>query len=149
MKEYPSIETFTELVGEYLQDGFITASDLLILSEVILAMKDPCDAVVSDVNEPILPFSIGYVKGMTRSCSMLSLLYFLFCANVNIFSRLPVLYVSTLKVFGHAKPHGNKVDEAFENMKLSLRGDIRRAVNLIQLAMMGVFTKNETQSNHR
>lgn len=98
-------------------------------------MNDPCDALFEDI-EPIQPFSIAYVKGMTRSCSILSLLFYLFRQKVEIISRLPVLYVSILKVFGHAKPLGNKIDEAFENMKLSLRGEIRKAVNLIQLAMM-------------
>ena len=36
----------------------------------------------------------------------------------------------------HSQPSGNKVDEAVENMKISLRGEVRRSVNVVQLAMM-------------
>ena len=102
----------------------------------MLDLDNKCHSLFTDVPNPAKPFSLSYIKGMGRSCSLLALLHLFKEWQVDIESEFPVLHTSILKVWGHCKPCGNKVDEGLENMRVSLRGSLRKAMNLIDIVIM-------------
>ena len=81
LKEYPTLQVFGELIEQYIVEGFIKSSDPLIFSDVV-TLPTPCPTLVEDEQDGIYPFTIGYVKGMARSCNVLALLHCLWRASM-------------------------------------------------------------------
>ena len=137
LKPFPPMDVFREHIEQFIQDGFLSAGDPLIASEV-KGDLNTCGVVFGrPALNTIRPFTIAWVKGMARSCSLLSLLFLLQSyQNGDWEKEFPKLHQTAGRIFIHCNPFQNKMDEAIENMKISLRGAIRRAVNVIQLAFM-------------
>ena len=137
LKTYPTMEVFDELLHQILQDGFCTQSEPLLYSQVLENFNGDLDAPWKDQDpQPLKPFTVPFTKGAARSITLHALLLYSWKNSLDLEHRLPKVHESILKIYGHCRAHGSKVDEALKNMKLSLRGSIRRKTNLIQLAMM-------------
>lgn len=80
--------------------------------------------------------SIGYTKGMARSCSLLAFLYWCKEASVDLAARHEQLWKSILTIYVQHKKHESRVEEALDNMKISLKGDVRRKASLPQQALI-------------
>lgn len=68
LRPYPTNETFFALVEQFLVDGFLTSGDPLWFA---------CEDSEDNKNEPLPTFWVGYIKGMARACSLLTLLHYL------------------------------------------------------------------------
>ena len=137
LKTFPTLEVFEELLNQILQDGFCTQSEPSLYSQVIENFNGDLNAPWKDQDpQPLKPFTVPFTKGAARCITLHAILVYCWKEGVSLETRLPKVHESILKIYGHCRAHGSKVDEALENMKLSLRGSIRRKTNLIQLAMM-------------
>ena len=79
---------------------------------------------------------LGYVKGEGRSITLHASLVWCWVTNVDLAACHPVLYSSILEIRVHMCKPRNLMATALVNMKLSARGDVRRANNLIQICYM-------------
>ena len=73
---------------------------------------------------------------MARISSVISLLYWCWEQNINLREQHPKLYDSVRAVYVHHLIKQSKVEEALSTMKLNARGNIRRATNVIQIAVI-------------
>ena len=147
LKPFPTYDVFNDLTSQILKDGFVTATDPLIVSEVmpspfindtdIIGVTEmvPVFGEIGNANT-MKPFTLAWVKGMARGCCLLTILHLLRKFQICLEQQFPALHRTAGKIYVYNRPFGNKVDEALENMKLSLRGSIRKIVNVIQLAFM-------------
>ena len=90
--------------------------------------------------------------------SLLSLLHFCWAEGLDIKAHHPELWGSVLRIWVNHVEHQSKIDEAIHTMKMSSRGSIRKAVNVIQTVVMiqnlyshgltdvGVFVRKWNQS---
>jgi hypothetical protein len=137
LKPPPGSSLFGQLTEQILMDGFLTSGDpLLVVQPTMdcgLVQLWPPEVVGS---EPLRTASLGYVKGMARTSSLLMLLHYCFKNSVDLKTVHPQLYTSVLKIFVHHMPSQTKQDEALKNLKLSARGSIRKMANVIQIAQI-------------
>ena len=139
MRPYPSIDVFCQLVENIMADGLETSSEPLLVIQ-------PDELVDNNVEmswpglpaheAPLKGFSIGYTKGMARMCTALSLLHWIWENGIDIKEGYPELYESFRAVHIHHTKQATKMDEAIDNMKISCRGSIRKAPNVLQIAVM-------------
>lgn len=130
-------QTAMLLVEQYLKDGFMTQLEPLLITQP----NELRDAMGCDVPwagtcrecAPLMPHSLGYVKGKARSTSLLMMLHWAMGAKFD----LPTMFLESARVvYGHALTMKSKMDEAMMNMKMSVRGSIRKAPNVIQTVIM-------------
>ena len=79
---------------------------------------------------------MGYVKGVARTSVLLCLLLFLKLEDLNPEEASPKLASSALDIRAHIFSTGTRADEALENMRLSVRGSIRTAPNVISTVII-------------
>ena len=137
LKPLPTLEVYEELSHQILQDGFMTQTEPLLFAQVLENMNTGCEPPWKAQDpQPMKPFQVPFTKGSARTLTLHALLLEVWMQGMNLEARLPAVHASITRIYGHCRVHGSKVDEALENMKISLRGSIRRRTNLIQLAMM-------------
>lgn len=135
------IDIAKELAGLYIQNGFISGSQPLVLAQpegtsgcCPYALKGPWE---KDAGSSVLkPFSLGYLKGFARASSLLMVLHRSMVLQLDLKKCLPLLYDSVCKISVHCFKQNSRVDEALMNMKMSASGSVRKAVNLIQCVYM-------------
>ena len=137
LKPPPSVYVFKALASQLYKDGFVTVSEPL----VVVQSRDPQMYYLNktpwhSAAVPISAFSLGYVKGMARVTSLLAMLHCLHKRGVCIETGLPVLYKTVQVVYVLHPAQATKMDEAFQNMKLSARGSICKKTNIIQTVTM-------------
>ena len=128
MKPAPGKDVTRQLCENYLKDGFITAGEPLLVSQPE-ELQLQCGAGHA-------PHSVGYIKGQARSLTLLALLRYCYSKNIDLKEVHPVLWQSVCKIYVVKITYSTKADEALANMKLSARGSIRRANNLVVTVMM-------------
>jgi hypothetical protein len=79
---------------------------------------------------------VGYIKGKARTSSAFALLHWCFENNVDLLTEHPKLHASFREVWAHPISVSSKLDEGLLNMKLPVRGSIRKANNIIQTVLM-------------
>lgn len=138
LKPPPEFGLFNNLVEQYLLHGFMTSNEpLLIVQSSSQAVGLRCKVFWDSPNaEPLWPFALGYMKGMARSCALLALLHHCTRQKIDIKLASQQLYDSILRVYVHHVWQASKLDEAMANMRLSCAGSLRKAVNVIQMAVM-------------
>lgn len=142
-KPPPFKGTCSELMDEMLMDGFVTSGDPLVIQqppEYMAGVEDEAGLVCSTpwsettVGMPFLhATSLGYVKGMARSCTVLCMVHVAWKKNYDLASRLPKFYGTLLRIYAIHSPAGSKREIALLNMKLSCRGSIRKPPNVISI----------------
>lgn len=144
LKTVPGHGSFTELIDQFLMDGFVTSSEPLL----VVFSRDPerfaGNPIPWDQGGPgILPaFSVGYLKGMSRAASVMALLHRAFVNKWDLQSSHPVLYESLRVVYVQHMELPNKFEEGLKNMKLSARGSLRKANSVVQtVAIIRNLTK--------
>jgi hypothetical protein len=135
LKPFPGTEIWMLLTDQYLADGFCSNSEPLLVVQSV-QVSHPSWKVFWNDTDPMPSFSLGYVKGMARMSSLFALLHFCWVEGLKVKECHPVLYESVLRIWAHHVEHVNKVDEALHTMKMSSKGSIRKAVNVIQAAVM-------------
>ena len=137
LKPFPGNDVGNALVEQYTQDGFLTSGDpLLVLqpSELLTHMMEEED---SDTRErQLAPFSLGYLKGMARAASLHALLMVAWLSTMDIKANNSKLFNSIQLIHCHFRPFATKLEEGLSNLKLSVRGSIRKMSNVVQLALM-------------
>lgn len=129
LKPPPGCDITDQLVGEIFQDGFITASEPLLVTQ-------PAElALLSDEVET-QAFYLGHAKGQARAVTILSILYYFMKNEYDLKAVHPKLYESILAIYVHSMKVNSKEEEALLNMKLSCRGSIRRANNIVEVVFM-------------
>jgi hypothetical protein len=163
LKPPPGSDLFMALIEQYLCDGFLSSGDpLFVVQSVNVTWEGLSTLWAPDKGQPVLqPFSVGYMKGMARMTTLFALLHYCWAQGIDIKTAHPKLYDSVLRIWVHHAEQASKVDEAIQTMKLSARGSIRKAVNVIQLAIMiqnlfafgltdfGLFIRKWNQSSAR
>jgi hypothetical protein len=121
------------LVAEYLTDGFLSSGEPLLLSVPPTPMPNSfSDKWVTDGT--FLVQGIGYVKGQARMLVLLAMMGLLIEDSVSgdtVKQVHETLYQSVRAIYAHKLVFADKEAEIFENFKLSQRGEIRRAPNVI------------------
>ena len=139
LKPPPSQNLSVALIEQYLVEGFVTSTvdsgPLLVLERAVAPQGLP-ELWQDGTDNALQPFSLAYLKGMARSCTLLFLLHRLFVLQTDIAADLPKLHDSVCKIHCfHIKP-GSRVEEALSNMRISCRGSLRKSTNLIQAVIM-------------
>ena len=147
-KPAPFHETAIELMEEIVKDGFVTASDPLIVHQPVELLQPRYDDDLrllseeirwtpSAPTEPVLnTMSLGYVKGMARVCTVLSLIHHSWKRGYDLEARHPKLFTSLLRVWAIHTACSSKRELALTNMKLSTRGSIRKPPNVVTILYM-------------
>ena len=136
LKTPAGTDTFERIIGEVLQDGVVTAGEPLLVVQTRAPASYEGLPSFGSSTYPLPTCSRAYVKGMARISSIISLLYWRWEQNFNLREPHPKLYDSVRAVYVHHIEKHSKVEEALSNMKLSARGNIRKATNVIQIAMI-------------
>ena len=138
----------------------MTSSEPILVVQSV-QVSDPAWKTFGLDPDPMPSFSLGYVKGMARVTSLFAMLHYCWAEGFDIKACHPVLYASLLRIWAHHVEHANKIDEALHTMKMSSKGSIRKAVNVIQAAVMiqnlfahglsdfGMFVRKWNQSTAR
>jgi hypothetical protein len=84
LKGPPTITTALALIDEYLVDGFVTSTEALLVQQ----LRQP-QALAAPWKQPgqmldLTPFSLGYIKGQARACTLLALLSLVIEADLNL-----------------------------------------------------------------
>ena len=138
LKPIPGTELWMQLTEQFLADGFLSSGEPLLVVQSVDVSKPEWKIMWAELDPsgPLKSFSLGYVKGMARVSCLFALLHFCWVEGLDIRVHHPVLWESVLRVWVHHVEHPNKVEEAIHTMKMSARGSIRKAVNVIQTAVM-------------
>ena len=103
LKPAPGAELFSQLAAQISQDGFVTASEPLL----VVQSRDPANYIRNvrlwsgDGGQPLGTFSLGYLKGMARATTALTLLHRLFLLKVDLKSAHPALHENVRAVSVH------------------------------------------------
>lgn len=146
IKPYPESKVAEQLLDQYLQDGFITGGDPLLCTQPgdlqwdTDGLGDGTPIVRLWAPGPdgdlLAPRSLGYIKGMARSCTALMMLHVCFQKGLNLKDHHPRLYASLLRVYIFHAPCATKRGEALANLAHSCRGAIRRPPNVMTFTGM-------------
>jgi hypothetical protein len=140
MKPPPGHARTMGLVEQIVVDGFCTSAEPLL----VVQSRDEADIVKvpapwgsSDRDqEPIVPFSVGYMKGMLRAAVMLGIVHWCWKNNVDLATQHPMLAKSVTTIFVHHSQQSSRIEECLQNMKQSSRGSLRRMTNIIEIVFM-------------
>ena len=137
LKPLPTQNVCDQIAEEVLIDGFVTNNDPLIISQPEMHDKVTANVWPAPPNEQSLPASsLGYIKGMARSCTILMILCISWLKGWFVRDEHPQLFASVLRVHVSHLAKSTKRLEALANMKLSSRGAIRRPPNVISVVVM-------------
>ena len=139
MKPGPGKELALALAEHYLKDGFTTSGEpILAQHQVAEPMKQlPAPWEKPSTGEILQPFSVAFIKGRARITSLMGLLYRMFDGGAKkISEQNRVLWESVCVIWVQHLSQHTKEDEVLTNLKLSLRGSLRKACNVIQIAHM-------------
>lgn len=138
MNPPPFCDTVKLLADQILQDGFITAGDPMkcLQPEELktTGLPAPWSASIS-MKDALRPFSIGWIKGMSRTCTLHQILFLSMSQDppIDLETVHPKLYTSVLRIFMFHHPHSSKRSIVLHGMKDSVRGSIRRPPNIITI----------------
>ena len=141
LKPPPGRAQCLALCEQYLLDGFLTSTNesgpLLVLEGLGVATKAlPEDLWHTQCRDAMSAFSLGYLKGMARSCSLLFLLHRLMVTQVPVERELRALYATVRQVHVHHIRLASRMDEALTNMRISCRSSLRKATTTLQSVVM-------------
>jgi hypothetical protein len=134
-KPGPGREVFGELLEQYMTDGVVTASEPMIATGIVSSLEGDVTVTIP-WSGTLVPFCIGWIKGLARSTTLLASLHRLWRLEVDIKDMNPRFYDSVLAIYIHNVTVPSKMDEALMTMKFSSRGSIRKKTNIIQTVMM-------------
>jgi hypothetical protein len=127
-KPGPGREVFGGLMDQYMADGVITGSEPLIGTQTMTAPE----GVTIPWSGTLVPFSVGWIKGLARSTTLLAALHRFWKLGIKIKDHNPRFHDSVMVIYMHNVHAPSKMDEALLTMKLSSRGSIRKKTNIIQ-----------------
>ena len=138
LKPDAGTQLFEQLVEQYLSDGFVTNSEPLLVTQPS-EMQVGNQLTIHWTSSSGLAMntqSLGYVKGNARTSSALALLHWVFANGLDMLKAHPTLFDSFRAIYVHPYSIDSKLDEAMLNTKLSDRGSIRKATNIIQTVIL-------------
>ena len=143
IKPPPGKELAVQLIDFFLKEGFVTSGEPLLISmpeslvEENRGVTSPWD---SEGKVTLAPFSVGYVKGRARATSLLALLHVMYSdatfSKEDLENHCPKLIDTVTSIWAHHLRQNTKEDEVLTNLRLSLRGSLRKAANVVQMAAM-------------
>jgi len=143
LKPSPGFVTCDLLLEQILCDGFVTSGEPLMICQPASFQSSIFTDIESQLSQtwsgptPLLKVhSLGFIKGQARMQVLYSILAWCWSHDVNLKVAHPKLYETCRTVYAHPMRTANKIDEAMLNMKLSVRGAIRKQNNTIQCVMM-------------
>ena len=140
VKPAPGRDLALGLMAMYLKDGFITSGDVILMAQPLAVEKAAgLPSLWGSEESALKPFSLGYLKGRARLTSLFALLLSVFEEEVSLDdlkSFCPKLFDSVSVIWVQHMRQNSKEDEVLCNLKLSTRGSLRKAANLIQIAFM-------------
>lgn len=128
------------LAEQYVVDGFCSQGDPLLLVQSrsvhdIVSVTAPWTSN-DPTQDPITPFSVGYLKGMGRASVLLSMLHWCWKGDIDLRKDHPVLAKSVATIFVHHAQQSSRIEECLQNMKHSSRGSLRKMTNIIEVCFM-------------
>lgn len=128
----PDATTALAIVENVLVDGFKTTSGPLLVLQPASLLDDNILPKV----EPISWMSLGYVKGFTRACTVLSMIRFIQCSvkGYSFQVHFPQIYESVRAVIVYHLPQIDLVQHALTNARLTSRSSVRKPYNVITWA---------------
>ena len=125
---------FSLLMDQIMSDGFVTSSQPLLVTTPPHVVQGP--PLVVHWSGNLGTATLAYSKGAARTQTILALLRWCQLNNCSVRHGHPTLYGTLLVIFAHKIECATRLDEALLNMKLSVRGSIRTANNVIETVMM-------------
>ena len=139
-KDPPGQRLFLELLELILLDGFKTSNEPLLVTQpdelAHLGLKQPDDESGQAGDHPLAVASLGYIKGLARTQTILAFTHWIMDQKIDLHDRHPELYASMLTVYGHHLHMENRIDASMKNMKISCTGSIRKPPNTIGMVSM-------------
>lgn len=140
LKPSPGKAFCLQLAEQFLLEGFLTstshAGPLLIQERRHWLPGSDQPLLWQDAHNDLIPFSLGYLKGMARSSSLLFLLHRISGMSIDVLKELPMLHQTVSKIHCHHVKINSRVDEALCNMRMSRRGSMVKATNTLQAVIM-------------
>ena len=85
---------------------------------------------------PLPMFGLSYLKGLRRVTSLMMILHYCKVNGVDIKKNLPELFESVVKIRVHHVAQSSLAEETFSCMKISAKGSMRRACNVVEMVVM-------------
>jgi hypothetical protein len=122
-------------MDQYLTDGFETAGDPLFVTQPETLWNQGL-VRLWDCPEPLATASLGYMKGMARTNTLLSFLHWCMESHIDLKDVHSKLHRTICKIYVHHQIMDSRMDEALKNMKISCKGSLRKPPNVISIAGM-------------
>ncbi|CAK0804884.1 unnamed protein product [Prorocentrum cordatum] len=136
LKPPPGKAKSTQLLEQFLLDGFITTTEPPTIN-LPDGLKNTCPPPWGVLGGSALsPRSLGYVEGHARATTLLALLLFIKKEGVDLYANNPVLFQSVRDIKVIRLRGKGMLEDALMNMKMSVRGSIRTANNVLQVAVI-------------
>eukprot|EP00973_Karenia_brevis_P037255 5136229-Karenia_brevis.AAC.1 len=138
MKPPTAAQTFAMLTEQFVVDGFVTHGQPLLATR-------PNDLVNLVAGLPLLPsrgptdlklFSLGQVKGIARIHSVMALCLWMAKEKIDVAAACPALFESLRVIHYQPLYVKDSLDASLMNMKMSVRGAIRKANSTITVVFM-------------
>ena len=122
-----------KLITEMFKDGFVTFSEPMVCHQPTeMAVKE---LALTDADHLMCHFSLAYVKGMARACTLLTLLDLIFeDGSKECIDTFKELINSARVITIRLHQTIDRIDLAIQNAKLAQRGRIRKANNVVTWA---------------
>ena len=124
-----------------LKGGFQTGSEpLLVLrthqpdmcKDLPIPWRSECPS-----GTPLPMFGLSYLKGLRRATSsLMMILHYCKVKGVDITKHLPEFFESVVKIRIHHVAQTSLAEEPFSCMKISAKGSVRRACNVVDMVVM-------------
>ena len=85
---------------------------------------------------PLPMFGLSYLKGLRRATSLMMILHYCKVKGVDIAKHLPEFFESVVKIRVHHVAQASLAEETFSCMKISAKGSMRRACNVVDMVVM-------------
>ena len=143
VKPPPGRDLALQLMDWFCKDGFVTSGEPILIAQPLGLQTSVLEAPWqgsddTSADQCLKPFTVGYIKGRARMTSILALLGLIYSheESFDFRSQWPQLYDSLSVIWVHHLRQSTKEDEVLCNMKLSMRGSLRKACNVVQMASM-------------
>ena len=124
-----------------VKNGFQTGSEPLM----VLRTHEPSDSVDlpkpwgdgdSGYISPLPMFSLSYLKGLRRVSSLMMILHYCMVNKISVAGNLKDLFETTTRIKVHHVAQTCLAEETFQCMRISAKGSMRKACNVLDMVVM-------------
>ena len=138
-----------ELIAEH---GFKTANEPLLGTQPeVLAHRGlvNINPVSQNVPHPLASQSIGYIKGLGRTSTLMAFLLYCKQHMIDLAAMHPLFHQSLLTIYVWRYACDNKMEETLKNMKISCAGALRKPPHVVAIVSMSIKLMKEGMPDYQ